>query len=261
MTRPITPLTLAEYRALVTGIPQYCSTAKFFVGGQTLSATQAVGVINTVLNAVSATASAKTGWKDAMIAEAAAVATNGASVHAIRDIIATSFQDVTTTLAAFEIAPRKVRQPLSAAARMAANAKAAATRKARGTTSKAQKAKIVGNVTGVTVTPITSSSSSPAPSAPTVAASAPPVAVSAAPTQPIPAASAGTAAPLVPSAAASTTLPLPPVVSTGGGAAPEPAVVSGTTVPAAPAVVNGSAPPAPLASGDAVTPPVAAPHS
>jgi hypothetical protein len=44
-------------------------------------------------------------------------------------------------------------------------AKAAATREARGTTSKKQKLAVKGNVTGVTVTPVTAPSAAPSPSA------------------------------------------------------------------------------------------------
>ncbi len=47
-------------------------------------------------------------------------------------------------------------KPLSAEARAAATAKARATRKARGTTGKKQKSSITGDVTGVTITPVTS---------------------------------------------------------------------------------------------------------
>lgn len=158
MPRTITPLTLAEYRALVAGIPLYCPNAVFTVAGQTYTATQAVTFIGTVLGAVAATANAKGSWKDAVLAEEKLVAQDGQTVKAIRSNIASMFSNAVNTLTAFEITPRKPYVPLTAEKRAAANAKARATRLARGTSSKKQKAAVTGDVTGVTITPVTSTS-------------------------------------------------------------------------------------------------------
>jgi len=170
-TSTINPLTITEYQALIAGIPKYCPNAIFTVAGQTFTASEAVTFITSLLNAASAVATAKTGWKDARLAEETLVASDLPIVKAIRENLATMFSNNTTTLAAFEIAPKKPRQPLSAEARAAATAKARATRIARGTTSKKQKAEVSGDVTGVTITPVvaksaTSASSAPQPSTP-----------------------------------------------------------------------------------------------
>src|SRR5208337_3973925 len=69
MPRTISALTAAEYQALVNGIPKYCPKAIYSFAGQTYTAVQAVKVISTVLNAVSATANAKTALTDARQAE------------------------------------------------------------------------------------------------------------------------------------------------------------------------------------------------
>jgi hypothetical protein len=175
MPHTITPLTVAEYQALVSGIPKYCPKAIFSFASQTYTAAQAVKIIATVLSAVSATANAKTALTDARQAEATTVAQNAPLVSFIRSNIAAQFNNNTTTLAAFDIQPKKPRQPLSPAARLAASAKAKATRAARGTGSKKQKATISGNVTGVSVTPITTPAPTP------TAASAPTTPVSTAP--------------------------------------------------------------------------------
>ena len=158
----IRPLTLAEYQALVTGIPKVAPNAVFGVAGQSLSATQAVAFINVVLAAVAATANAKTSWKDAKMAEEALVAQEGATIRGIRSNLATLFSNNTTALAELMITPRKPYKPLSAAARAAANAKAKATRAARGTKGSVQKAAITGDVTGVTITPVVAGSAVPA---------------------------------------------------------------------------------------------------
>jgi hypothetical protein len=208
MTRSINPLTLNEYKALVAGIPTYCPNAIFTVAGQTFTATQAVTFIQAVLNAVASTATAKGAWKDAIAAEEKLVAQDGTTVKEIRNNIASMFSNALNTLTAFEIAPRKPYVPLTAAKRAAATAKAAATRLARGTTSKKQKATVVGNVTGVVITPTTGSTPSAA----------------------VPTAGGGTAAPAVGAVAT-------PVASGGAvlSAAPAPA-------PAAPASPQPAAP-------------------
>jgi hypothetical protein len=160
-TRALTirPLTLAEYQALVTGIPKNAPNAIFGVAGQTFTSPQAVSFIDTVLAAVAATAAAKTSWKDLKMAEETIIAQDGATVRGIRSNLATLFSNNTTALADLMITPRKPYKPLSAAARAAANAKAAATRAARGTKGSVQKAAITGDVTGVTITPVTAGSS------------------------------------------------------------------------------------------------------
>jgi len=208
-TTTVTPLTLAQYKALVAGIPIYCSTAVITVDGQTFTAPQAVAYIQTVLNAVAAVESAKTALADARAAEEQLLLREGTTVKAIRANIAAMFTSNTTALAALDIAPKKARVPLSAEARIAATAKLRATRLARGITSKKEKAKVSGNVTGVTITPVTSSASEPAPagtSTPIPAtASAPGMTSAAVATPAVP------AVPIVPSTA---------VPSTGVSAAP-----------------------------------------
>lgn len=166
----INKLTLSEYQALVAGIPKYCPNAIFTIAGQTLTATQAVTFISALLATVTAVDAAKTGIADARIAEEAALTQNGAIVKGIRENIALMFSNNTTTLAEFEIAPKKPRTPLSTAARAAADAKAKATRAARGTTSKKQKAAISGDVTGVVITPVKTGTAAAASTAPTAAA-------------------------------------------------------------------------------------------
>jgi hypothetical protein len=83
------------------------------------------------------------------------VAKVGPIVLALRRNLLATFGNATDTLALFGLEPRKVPAPRTGPEIAAAAAKAEATRKARGTTSKKQKLAVTGNVTGVTVTPIT----------------------------------------------------------------------------------------------------------
>jgi hypothetical protein len=166
VTKLIDPLSLAEYQALVAGIPKNCPNAIFMVAGQTFTAPQAVTFIGGVLAAVSATATAKTSWKDAQVAEAKTLAADGPIVKGIRETLEVMYSNNTTVLGEFLITPRKPYTPLSVEAKAAAAAKAKATRAARGTKGKVQKAAILGNVTGVTITPVTSGTAAPVGSTP-----------------------------------------------------------------------------------------------
>jgi hypothetical protein len=251
--RTIRPLTISEYQALVTGIPKNCPTATFTVAGQTFTAAQAVVYLQGVLNAVAATAAAKTNWKDAMAAAEQTVIQEGATVRGIRDVIATMFSNQTTVLAEFLITPRKPHKPLSTQAQAAANAKAAATRKARGTMGSVQKAGITGDVTGVTITPVTSSSTSATTSASSASTSSGSTASASTPATP----------PSAPSAASTTsTVSTPTVVNTAaaaGGTAPAAPSATGAVVaaPATGGTVATAPPPVPAAPQTAT----AAPHS
>src|SRR6202035_2367644 len=102
---------------------------------------------------------------------------------AYKRFVRATFTGATQTLADFGLEPPKARKPLTSEQRAAAAAKATATRKARGTTSKKQKLAIKGNVIGVNVTPVTEPAAatppapaqepvSPAPTAPSTAAPA-----------------------------------------------------------------------------------------
>ena len=157
MSKTIKSLSTAQYQALLSGLPTYCATTVFTIAGTSYTTPQVVALITSILNVKLAVAPAKATWLAATQAVDEAETQDGKVVKAVRDVVALMFENAPTTLAALAIAPRKSPTPLSAAARAAANAKMEATRKARGITSKKQKAQVSGNVTGVTITPVTSS--------------------------------------------------------------------------------------------------------
>jgi hypothetical protein len=74
-----------------------------------------------------------------------------------------SFSTATQTLADFGLLPPKARKPMTVQTRAVATAKVRATRTARGTPSKKKKLAVKGDVTGVTVTPITTAAARPLP--------------------------------------------------------------------------------------------------
>jgi len=154
MTANSSQLSVAEYQALITSIPKYMPNAIFMVASQTFTAPEAVTFLQTLHDSSAATIAAKATWKQLEIADETAEAQKGSIAREIRDAVALAFSNAPATLQAFMLAPRKKPEPLSAQARLAAKAKAKATREARGTKGKKQKAAITGNVVGVTVTPI-----------------------------------------------------------------------------------------------------------
>jgi hypothetical protein len=80
---------------------------------------------------------------------------------ALRRILQSMYADAPDTLAVFGLEARKVPAPRTLAEKAATAAKAAATRIARGTASKKAKSVITGNVTGVTITPVTAPTAAP----------------------------------------------------------------------------------------------------
>jgi hypothetical protein len=168
------PIPIAQLQGLLVGIPKYCASTIFYVAGQAITATQAVTLINSVLNASAASTAARAAWTEARQAEEKTLAETVQVVREIRDTVGLMFSTVPTTLSAFAIPQRKAPKPLSTEARAAATAKLRATREARGTTSKTQKDTISGNVTGVTITPVTAPTAAPAASPPAASSPATP---------------------------------------------------------------------------------------
>jgi hypothetical protein len=175
-------LTAAQYKALITGLPLYCPNLSIILAGQSYTTPQAVALLTTLFNSSTAVATARGAWKEAIVADDLLNAQSGPIAKELRQIVKLMFSATSNALAAFDIAPRKVPTPLSAAARAAAEAKATATRKARGTISKKQKAQITGDVTGVTITPVTTPATPAPAAAPPVGTAATPPPTASAPT-------------------------------------------------------------------------------
>ena len=195
-------LTVAELQALATEIPNYFPNFKFLIAGQTCTTAQVMTTVEAMLSAANAVVTARKSVSDARVAEQTAKTQYGPFITELRQFIAIAFSSAPSTLAEFLITPKKARTPLTASQRAAAEAKARATRTARGTRGKKQKAAITGNVTGVTITPVTG---------PTAVASA---------TQPSGSLPAATQAP-------STTAPTPAASATAMPAAPSASAAAG----------------------------------
>ena len=99
--------------------------------------------------------SAKLAAKGKVAAEKAQLPALLAFMTAYIAFVRATFGNSPEVLADFGLAPKKVPAPLTVEQKAAAKAKRDSTRKARGTASKKQKAKVKGDVTGVTITPTT----------------------------------------------------------------------------------------------------------
>ena len=152
----VTPISPAQCRALIAALPKYCANTTFTLAGQDYTTPALLGLVTSLEDAMGAVAPATAAWLAAIAALAAAQAKEGETIRELRTVLGVMFKNAPATLAELDIALHKTRGPLSTEARAAAAAKAAATRQARGTKSKKARAKITGNVTGVTVTPVMS---------------------------------------------------------------------------------------------------------
>lgn len=164
----------ARLQALIAGLQKHFPTGSFTIGNVPYTTAALVQLFTGLMQAIAAANTAHSALTDAVAAMKATKAQVYPVVTGLRRILVGMYSGATQTLADFGIEP-KARTPLTVEQKAAAKAKRDATRKARGTTSKKQKLAVKGDVTGVTITPVTVA---PTPASPPVQA------VSNAPTAP-----------------------------------------------------------------------------
>ena len=152
----------AADQKLVDGLTKHASIiASLYVGGTSLTNAVLVSKLQALIAAVNATNTARAALHAAVLAEQQLQAGSAQFVTDVRQTILAMFSTQTDVLADFGLAPRK-KPVVSPQAKVASAAKAAATRKARGTKSKKQLAEVSGDVTGIVVTPVTATAAVPA---------------------------------------------------------------------------------------------------
>ena len=184
-SKPSKAATLARVQALIAGTQKHFPSGSFTLGNVAFTTASLVQLLQSLADAIAAANTAQAGARSAVAAMRAAHATVDPVLAEFTKWLRASFGTATSTLADFGLEPPKARTPLTAEAKTAAVAKRAATRAARGTTSKKQKLAVKGNVTGIIVTPVTS----PAPASP-----AEPAATTPSPTAPPATTTSGTTA-------------------------------------------------------------------
>ncbi len=230
---------------LIDGLNKNASTITFMViGGATETTKDIVATLQSRIDSAKAASSTRATWLTAVEADQALRDKTKTYVSGLRQALLVAFAGQTDTLADFGLTARKQRV-VTPEAKVAAAAKAKATRAARHTMGKKQKAAIKGTV--APTTPAIAAPSAPTPS-PT-----PPEAPAPAPVPPAPAQTAPTAPPAAPAPA-----PVPPAAKQAAPATP-PAAPAPTPVTPAPAQTAPASPAAPAPAPEPPAPVQAAP--
>jgi hypothetical protein len=174
-----TATALARVQALIAGTQKHFPSGQFTLGNVAYTSASLVQVLQSLTSAYATVSAAHASVKDGVAGLRALRAKSNPVLRAYVAYLRATFSD-TAQLGDFGLEPAKVHKSLATEKRAVATAKLRATRKARGTTSKKQKLAVKGDVTGVTVTPVTHSgpqASPPAtPAGPAPAATTPVVA-------------------------------------------------------------------------------------
>lgn len=166
---------LASVQALIAGTQKHFPSGQFTLGNVAYTTASLVQALQGLADAFTALDTAHASVKDGVAALRTSETKVLPLIREYTSFLRATFSTATAQLGDFGLQAPKARQPLPTEKRAAATAKLRATRTARGTTSKKQKLAVKGDVTGVTVTPITT----PAPASPPAAPAGPaPVATS-----------------------------------------------------------------------------------
>jgi hypothetical protein len=158
----------------LTGSTQVALLGSSFTPAEITTKLESLVTLRTEVDAAKAATKAK------LAAESASMPSLLTFMSALRTYVKAAYGGSPDVLADFGITP-KVRVPLTVEAKAAAAAKRASTRAARHTMGKQQKKEVMGDVTGVLVTPITAAPTVAAPVSPT-----PPAASGGTPAAPTP---------------------------------------------------------------------------
>jgi hypothetical protein len=146
---------LAHVQALIAGTQQHFPNGSFTLGNAAFTTASLVQELQGLASAMQKVDGAEASAKDARKSLRDTAAKVAPLIRDYKRLVLAAFATATQTLAAFGMQPPKARKPLVSEKRAAATAKMRATRKARGTTSRKKKLAVKGDVTGVTVTPVT----------------------------------------------------------------------------------------------------------
>lgn len=154
-------------QSLIDGLNEHAQAlATVMIGGKAYKPSDLTPVLQARITASKAVAPAKSAWLEALAAYRNELATTKPLIDGLRQALLVAFAGSPATLADFGLTPRKV-AVISPTTRVEAAAKAKATREARGTKGSVQKKAVKGNVSGVTVTPVTTPGSAVAGGPPT----------------------------------------------------------------------------------------------
>lgn len=180
---------------LIDGFTKHSATlSTLVIGGASYKTTDVITIVQGLVNSAKAVVSSKATWQAAVAADKAERAKQKTFLSGVRQSLLVAFGGSIDVLADFGLAPHKARTAPTPEQKQAAAAKAKATRVARHTMGKKQKAGVKGDVTGITVTVNSASASQPS-------GDVTKVPTQASPATPTPAPQAPTQAPQVPAPA------------------------------------------------------------
>ncbi len=142
--KPNRPSRTAANQLLVAGLNKHQATLpSMVINGQSYTAAQAVTELDQIIAAANLVVTTRASWQAAVKADLAERTSTSTFVGSLKQAILVAFTGQVDVLADFGLSPRKVRV-LTPEEKQAAAAKAKATRAARHTMGKNQKAAILG---------------------------------------------------------------------------------------------------------------------
>ena len=145
--KPSKASALASVRALMAGTQKHTPNGQLTFGNATYGADSLVQMFQSLVDAMTAHEAAQVKAKDVLLALRDTTAKVSPVLRAYRRFLVATYGNATETLADYGLKPLKARAPRTSEQKAKAAAKIRATRKARGTTSKKQKASVHGVVT------------------------------------------------------------------------------------------------------------------
>jgi hypothetical protein len=137
---------LASVRALIAGTQKHTPNGSLTFGNTSYAAASLVQLFQQLADAMTAHDAAQANTKDVLLALRVVVTKVRPVLRAYRTFLVATYGNATETLADYGLKPPKAPTPRTSEQKAKAAAKLRATRKARGTTSKKQKASIKGTV-------------------------------------------------------------------------------------------------------------------
>jgi hypothetical protein len=165
-SRPNKATALARVQALIAGTEMHFPNGSFTLGNAAYTTATLIQALKSLENAIAVLNGAHTSVKDAGTALRDIETKVGPLMRDYKRFVLAAFSTSTQQLADFGLPPPKTRMPMTSETRAVATAKLRSTRKARGTTSRKKKLAVKGDVTGVTVTPITTAAATSTSAAP-----------------------------------------------------------------------------------------------
>ncbi len=153
--------TLAEQ--LIAGTQKHLSNAgQLTFAGGTFTPSQVEAQLQALVTLRTDVEAAQAATKAKVTAERAQLPALAAFLLAFVALVKAQFGTQPDVLADFGLKPKKARKPMTPEQKAAAKAKREATRKARGISGSRKRAAVKGDVTGVTITPVTAPQPAPA---------------------------------------------------------------------------------------------------